>query len=163
MVGSEHDHPAADILIEPMCREDLPEVMAIEVVSFSVPWTEEMFGNDLAAGTLAGVLVARASGCGSPAPVVGYICVWLVSDELHINNLAVHPRWRKRGIARELLRAALQHGHRGGARAAFLEVRASNVAAQGLYRKFHFEAVGVRPRYYTHPIEDAVVMCRTGL
>jgi [ribosomal protein S18]-alanine N-acetyltransferase len=163
MVGPERDHPAADILIEPMRREDLPEVMAIEVVSFSVPWTEEMFGNELASETLAGVLVARDPGAGSPPPVVGYICVWLVSDELHINNLAVHPRWRKRGIARQLLQAALQHGRRGGARAAFLEVRASNVAAQGLYRKFHFEAVGVRPRYYTHPIEDAVVMCRTGL
>ena len=163
MVGSEHGHPAVEILIEPMRREDLPEVMAIEVASFSVPWTEEMFGNELAAGTLAGVLVARVPGGGSPPPVVGYICVWLVSDELHINNLAVHPRWRKRGIARELLQAALQHGRRGGARAAFLEVRASNVAAQGLYRQFHFESVGVRPRYYTHPIEDAVIMCRMGL
>ena len=163
MIGSEQGRPAVDILIEPMRREDLPEVMAIEIVSFSVPWTEEMFGNELAAGSLAGVLVARAPRSGSPPPVVGYICVWLVSDELHINNLAVHPRWRKRGIARELLQTALQHGRRGGARVAFLEVRASNVAAQGLYREFHFEAVGVRPRYYTHPIEDAVVMCRTGL
>jgi ribosomal-protein-alanine N-acetyltransferase len=146
-----------------MQREDLPEVMAIEVVSFSVPWTEEMFGNELGAGTLAGILVARVPEAGTLRRVVGYICVWLVTDELHINNLAVHPRWRKRGIARELLRAALQHGRRGGARAAFLEVRASNVAAQGLYRQFHFESVGVRPRYYTHPIEDAVIMCRMGL
>jgi len=163
MVWPDQDHPAVDILIEPMRREDLPEVMAIEVVSFSVPWTEEMFGNEMAAGTLAGVLVARVPGLGASPSVVGYICVWLVSDELHINNLAVHPRWRKHGIARELLRAALQHGRRGGARAAFLEVRASHVAAQGLYKKFHFEPVGVRRRYYTHPIEDAVVMCRMGL
>ena len=163
MLGPGQDHPALDLLIEPMRREDLPEVLAIEVVSFSLPWTEEMFANELGAGTLAGVLVARLPGAGAPPPVVGYICVWLVSDELHINNLAVHPRWRKRGVARELLRAALQHGRRGGARAAFLEVRASNVAAQGLYRQFHFGPVGVRPRYYTHPVEDAVIMCRMGL
>ncbi len=163
MAGPAQERPTADILIEPMRREDLPEVMAIEVASFSVPWTEEMFGNELAAETPAGALVARALGAGAPARVVGYICVWLISDELHINNLAVHPRWRKRGVARELLRAALQHGRRGGARAAFLEVRASNLPAQRLYRKFRFEPVGVRPRYYTHPIEDAVVMCRTGL
>jgi len=162
MRGPDQDHPAPDLLIEPMRREDLPEVLAIEVVSFSLPWTEEMFANELGAGTLAGVLVARLPGAGAPPPVVGYICIWLVSDELHINNLAVHPRWRKRGIARELLRAALQHGRSGGAHAAFLEVRASNVAAQGLYRKFRFEPVGVRPRYYTHPVEDAVIMCRTG-
>jgi [ribosomal protein S18]-alanine N-acetyltransferase len=163
MVGSAQDHPAADIRIEPMRGEDLPQVMAIEVVSFSVPWTEEMFGNELDAETLSNALVARAPGEGGTSRVVGYICVWLISDELHINNLAVHPRWRKRGVARELLRAALQHGRRGGARAAFLEVRASNLPAQHLYREFHFEPVGVRPRYYTHPIEDAVVMCRTGL
>lgn len=163
MLGPGQDHSAPDLLIEPMRREDLPEVLAIEVVSFSLPWTEEMFANELGAGTLAGALVARLPGAGAPPPVVGYICIWLVSDELHINNLAVHPRWRKRGIARELLRAALQHGRRGGARAAFLEVRASNVAAQGLYRQFYFEPVGVRPRYYTHPVEDAVIMCRMGL
>ena len=163
MVGPDREHPVPDLLIEPMRRADLSEVMAIEVVSFSLPWTEEMFANELGAGTLAGVLVARVAAAGSLPSVVGYICFWLVSDELHINNLAVHPRWRKRGIARELLRAALQQGRRGGAHAAFLEVRASNVAAQGLYRQFDFEPVGVRRRYYTHPIEDAVIMCRTGL
>jgi ribosomal-protein-alanine N-acetyltransferase len=77
--------------------------------------------------------------------------------------LAVHPRWRKRGIARELLRAALQHGRARGARVAYLEVRASNQAAQALYRQARFEAVAVRARYYTHPLEDAIVMRRTGL
>jgi ribosomal-protein-alanine N-acetyltransferase len=62
-----------------------------------------------------------------------------------------------------LVRAALEHGQRGGAHFAFLEVRASNVAAQHLYREFDFEAVGLRRRYYTHPVEDAVIMRRVGL
>jgi ribosomal-protein-alanine N-acetyltransferase len=141
----------------------MPEVLAIEFASFSLPWTEEMFANELAEGTVAGTLVARLSAAGVPPPVVGYICVWLVGDELHINNLAVHPRWRKHGIASELLCAALERGRRGGARAAFLEVRASNVAAQSLYRQFQFEPVGIRRRYYTHPVEDAVIMGRVGL
>jgi len=163
MIGLGQDRSASDLVIEPMRREDLPDVLAIEVASFSLPWTEEMFVNELGPETLAAMLVARVPGAGAPPPVVGYICVWLVSDELHINNLAVHPRWRKRGIARELLRAGLEHGRRGGAGAAFLEVRASNLAAQGLYRQFHFEPVGVRPRYYTHPVEDAVIMRRIGL
>ena len=163
MTGSGRDCPVADLLIEPMRREDVSEVLAIEVASFSLPWTEEMFAAELGPGTLAGMLVARVPAAGTPPPVVGYICVWLVSDELHINNLAVHPRWRKRGIARALLQAALRHGREGGAHTAFLEVRVSNVAAQALYRQFDFEPVGVRPRYYTHPLEDALIMRRTGL
>lgn len=146
-----------------MRREDLSEVLAIEVASFSLPWTEEMFAAELSPGTLAGMLVARLPAVGAPPPVVGYICVWLVGDELHINNLAVHPRWRQRGIARALLEAALRHGRAGGAHTAFLEVRTSNLAAQALYRQFDFEPVGVRARYYTHPLEDAVLMRRTGL
>jgi ribosomal-protein-alanine N-acetyltransferase len=163
MTRGREDRPVTGLVIEPMRQEDLPEVLAIEVASFSLPWTEDMFANELAAGTAAGTLVAHLPAAEAQPPVVGYICVWLVSDELHINNLAVHPRWRKRGIASELLRSALEHGRRGGARAAFLEVRASNVAAQSLYRQFRFEPVGIRTRYYTHPVEDAVVMGRIGL
>jgi ribosomal-protein-alanine N-acetyltransferase len=163
MTRSRPDQPMTEILIEPMRREDLPQVLAIEVASFSLPWTEEMFTHELAQDALGGVLVARLPAAGAAPPVAGYICVWLVADELHINNLAVHPRWRKRGVARELLHAALEYGRGGGARVALLEVRASNVAAQGLYLTSGFEAVGVRPRYYTHPIEDAVIMRRTGL
>jgi ribosomal-protein-alanine N-acetyltransferase len=146
-----------------MRGEDLPQVLAIEVASFSLPWTEEMFASELAADALGGIFVARLPAAGTPPPIGGYICVWLVGDELHINNLAVHPRWRKRGIARALLRAALERAQRAGGRHAFLEVRASNLAAQSLYRQFRFEAVGIRPRYYSHPVEDAVIMRRNGL
>ena len=102
-----------DLTIEPMTRDDLPEVLAIEVSSFALPWTEEMFATDLAQGTLAEVLVGRLSSVGTPPPIAGYICVWVVSDELHVNNVAVHPRWRRRGVATALLQAALDHG-RGG-------------------------------------------------
>jgi ribosomal-protein-alanine N-acetyltransferase len=102
-------------------------------------------------------------GSGTPPPLSGYICVWVVGEELHVNNLAVDPRWRRRGIAGALLEAALDHGRLQGARRAFLEVRASNMAAQGLYRRYGFEAAGVRKRYYDHPTEDAVIMKREGL
>ena len=146
------------LLIEPMRREDLPEVLTIEVASFALPWTEEMFENDLARADLSHALVARLADAGSPPPIVGYICVWVVGEELHINNVAVAPGWRRRGIAGTLLAAALERGRARGARCAFLEVRASNVGAQTLYRRNGFEPVGVRRRYYDHPIEDAVVM-----
>jgi ribosomal-protein-alanine N-acetyltransferase len=152
-----------NLCIEPMRRDDLSEVLAIEVACFSLPWTREMFQNELVEGALGGILVARVLAAGAPPPIVGYICVWRVGDELQINNLAVHPRWRKRGIARALLQAALEQARQDGARVAFLEVRASNLAAQRLYRGFRFEAVGIRPRYYTHPVEDAVIMRLRGL
>ncbi len=146
-----------------MRREDLADVMAIEVASFALPWTEEMFANELVRGTLSELLVARLPGAGDPPPLGGYICVWVVTDELHINNLAVDPRWRRRGIAAALLESALTRGRGRGACAAFLEVRVSNGAAQGLYRRFHFAPVGVRTRYYTHPVEDALIMRREPL
>jgi ribosomal-protein-alanine N-acetyltransferase len=149
---------ATTLLIEPMQPEDLPEVMAIEVASYPLPWTQEMFENELARGNLSEVLIARLADAGSPPPLAGYICVWVVGDELHINNVAVDPRFRRRGVAAALLRTALEHGRSRGARRAFLEVRASNAAAQALYRGFGFEVEGIRKRYYTHPVEDAVVM-----
>ncbi|MBI3122096.1 MAG: ribosomal protein S18-alanine N-acetyltransferase [candidate division NC10 bacterium] len=151
------------IVIEPMRREDLSEILAIEVASFAVPWTQEMFESELARGDLSEILVARLADAGTPPPVGGYICVWVVSDELHINNIAVDPRWRRRGIAGALLEAALDHGRMRGARRAFLEVRVSNLAAQALYRQYGFEAAGVRRGYYDQPTEDAVIMRRERL
>lgn len=151
------------LVISPMYREDLPEVLAIEVVSFALPWTEEMFETDLNRRDLSEALVARLPDAGTPPPIGGYICAWVVGEELHINNLAVSPRWRRRGVAGALLKAVLERGRERGADCALLEVRASNVGAQALYRRHGFEPAGIRKRYYEHPIEDAVIMRREGL
>lgn len=160
MKTADHDRPATGIRIEPMRHDDLPEVLAIEAASFTLPWTREMFETELARGTLSEILIARLPGAGNPPPLAGFICVWVVGDELHINNIAVDPRWRRRRVGTALLEAVLAHGQGRGARRALLEVRASNVAAQTLYRRYGFEATGVRKSYYSHPIEDAVSMTR---
>ncbi|HTU00307.1 MAG TPA: ribosomal protein S18-alanine N-acetyltransferase [Candidatus Sulfotelmatobacter sp.] len=144
--------------IFPMRVEDLGEVLAIEVASFALPWTRDMFESDLARPELTAMLVARLVESGGVAPLAGYLCAWTVVDELHINNLAVGPRWRRRGIAEALLAAGLEQGRCQGARRAVLEVRISNVGAQALYRKFRFEPTGIRRRYYAQPVEDALIM-----
>lgn len=164
---SERGARSADCSIGPMRSEDLVAVAAIEALSFSLPWTEEMFVQELEKPEVSTVLVARAEGRlpvrgtqtgGGQACIVGYICVWVVADELHINNLAVHPRWRRRHIAQGLLTEALEHGRQRGADRAVLEVRASNLPALNLYRRNGFEPVGIRRQYYSHPPEDAVIM-----
>jgi len=154
---------AMTFVIEPIRQEDLPGVLAIEVTSFSIPWTREMFENELARKDLSQMLVARLTGIGNPPPLAGYICHWVVGEELHVNNLAVDRRWRRRGIGGALLQAALEQGRLRGARCAFLEVRASNVAAQTLYLRHGFESAGIRRSYYDRPPEDALLMKRDRL
>ncbi|MBI4537224.1 MAG: ribosomal protein S18-alanine N-acetyltransferase [candidate division NC10 bacterium] len=154
---------AGEPAIGPIRPEEIAAVAAIEALSFSLPWTEEMFAQELARPEVSTVLVARVEDRGGEALIVGYICVWVVEDELHINNLAVDPRWRRRRVAHSLLAAALEHGRRRGAERAVLEVRASNVPALRLYGRCGFEPVGLRRRYYSHPVEDAVIMALEGI
>ncbi len=150
--------PPVKIHIEPMTVADLPEILPIEAVSFGLPWTQEIFERELGRGSLSELLVARVPDSGVPPPLVGYLCAWVVTDELHINNIAVEPRWRRRGVATALLREVLSRGRAREARRAFLEVRISNLGAQALYQKLGFLPTGVRRRYYSHPVEDAVIM-----
>jgi ribosomal-protein-alanine N-acetyltransferase len=91
-------------------------------------------------------------------PVAGFAAFWKVVDEMHINNLAVHPDCRGRGLGRQLLAGTLAAAHALGVRRATLEVRRSNVAAQRLYASAGFRVVGVRAGYYTQPAEDALVL-----
>ena len=88
----------------------------------------------------------------------GYIGMWLIIDEGHITNLAVHPAYRRRGVGRLLLKNLIQTGKRYGLRRLTLEVRQTNLAAQNLYMEFGFTTVGVRPRYYLDNHEDALIM-----
>jgi ribosomal-protein-alanine N-acetyltransferase len=151
----------AEVEVLPMEESDLEEILRIEASSFSCPWTAEMFRHELAEAPCSLCLVAKkrmSSLGGRPREVLGYICLWVVGEEMEIANLAVHPSWRRKGIGRTLLSRALGMGSQRQARRAFLEVRASNLAAQRLYRGFGFEVVGVRRGYYRFPPEDAMVM-----
>jgi ribosomal-protein-alanine N-acetyltransferase len=94
----------------------------------------------------------------SKQAILGYLCYWIVFEEVRLMNLAVIESMRHRGIARSLVSTALQTGVSQSAHRAVLEVRASNRAAQALYQGFGFSQTAVRPKYYTNPVEDAVLM-----
>jgi len=94
---------------------------------------------------------------------VGFCSFWRVLDELHINNIAVVPEFRRQGVGAALLTYVMAEGGRIGAKRATLEVRRSNDAARALYERFGFTIAGVRPAYYTKPVEDALVLWRDHL
>ncbi|NLZ43973.1 MAG: ribosomal protein S18-alanine N-acetyltransferase [Clostridia bacterium] len=140
------------VAVEPMQLKDLPEILIIERLSFPIPWSKQAFLHELN-NEFALYLVAREN-----LAVCGYIGMWLIVDEGHITNLAVHPAYRRRGIGRLLLKSLIQAGKRYGLRRLTLEVRRSNLAAQKLYMEFGFTTVGVRSRYYLDNHEDALIM-----
>lgn len=143
----------ASLSIERMRPSDLDEVLAIERASFSMPWSRGAFLYEMEQNQVARCFVVREDGT-----VVGYVCLWEVADELHITNIAVHPRHRRRGIARLLLRQVLDDARRRALRVVVLEVRPSNVEARALYESFGFRVVGRRRGYYYDTGEDALVM-----
>lgn len=144
------------ISIETMSGADLPEIMEIERLSFAAPWSEALFRQEMRF-SLSRSLVARMKGSAG-SETVGYIVYWIVSGDVHVNNLAVRPDVRRRGIATRLVEAAFERACAEGATRCSLEVRVSNVAAQRLYEKFGFTVRGVRRRYYAESGEDALVM-----
>jgi ribosomal-protein-alanine N-acetyltransferase len=133
---------------------DLEGILAVDAASFMNPWTREMFVWEARNSDVARLYVYRTPDDG----VVGYCAAWHIFDELHVNNLAVLPEWRRHGIASELLRHALACAVAAGARRSTLEVRASNLAARQLYEVFGFRPAGLRHGYYTDPLEDAVIL-----
>ena len=143
--------------VEPMRPDDLDQVLAIERESFQSPWSKASFEAEL--GKSYGDLrVVRLKEGDHDGLVLGYICFWLVADELQITNLAVHPEYRHRSIGWQLLLHAFQLGHEAGARLAVLEVDRSNRAARALYEKIGFMVVHKRPCYYPESREEGLVM-----
>jgi len=141
-----------------MTVDDLRAVHAIERVSFSVPWPDDAYRNELLTNRLASYVVARAGD-----EIVGFGGLWVMVDEAHITTFAVDPRWRRRGVGEWLLLGLLDRAVERRAREATLEVRLSNMPARRLYEKYGFRPVGIRPRYYSDNGEDALIMTTDAL
>ncbi len=142
------------VSIRPMTLEDLPAVVQIDRMSFSLPWPEPTYRYEITSNRSARCLVAETD----DGRIAAMIVSWLVVDELHIATFATHGDYRRQGIGSRLLSEALRDGRRMGMRRAFLEVRAGNEAALTMYRKFGFEVTGRRPKYYRDNDEDAILM-----
>ncbi|WP_456432018.1 ribosomal protein S18-alanine N-acetyltransferase [Thermosulfuriphilus sp.] len=126
--------------------------MEIERLSHSNPWSKAAFISELS-HSAARLWIVKVAGIPR-----GFLSFWLVLDEVHILNLAIHPAFRRQGLATRLIRLALKYARHRGATLAWLEVRPSNVAARNLYQKLGFVASGLRPGYYQDTGEDAIIM-----
>ncbi|HEX7065407.1 MAG TPA: ribosomal protein S18-alanine N-acetyltransferase [Bacillales bacterium] len=136
-----------------MTLDDIQAVLEVEEASFSMPWSESAFYNELTSNRFATYILAEAEG-----KVIGYCGVWVIIDEAHITNIALLPSFRGKKIGEALLRTAMQYSRMRGGRKMTLEVRVSNEPAQRLYRKLGFQPGGIRKNYYTDNYEDALVM-----
>ena len=133
---------------------DLGPVLEIEEASFNNPTTREWYERELERPEVCFIYVLRTP----EAPVAAFCAFWRVADQAHINNLAVRPDLRGRGLGSQMLEAIIVEARRLGAATLSLEVRRSNVAAQRLYLRAGFREEAVRKSYYTQPVEDALVL-----
>lgn len=133
---------------------DLARILEIERLSFAQPWSLSSFERELSL-PFSRLLVAAAAR--DDATAAGFLCRWLIADELHILNIAVHPDYRRSGVGAGLISEVVNEAKVKDVVVVTLEVRRSNLAARGLYRKFDFKERRLRRDYYG-PGEDAMVM-----
>jgi len=156
------EEPELPYVVEDMSMADVREVAALEKLIFPLPWSALAFEYELRHNPMAYFAVVHASTAqhhGTESRrVLGYAGFWLIVDEAHICTLGVHPDWRGRGLGELLLAHLIDRATERGATVATLEVRASNMVAQNVYRKYGFVPAGLRKRYYTDNNEDAVIM-----
>ena len=144
------------IRIAPFTVARIDEVLTIEKISFSDPWSREMFRSELEVG---GGTYARIAERGKT--LVGYLLAVMIIDEAHLGNLAVVPSERRSGVGQRLLDDLLETAREKGVARVTLEVRESNQIARKFYYRNEFIDVAMRKNYYRNPVEDAIVMLRS--
>lgn len=140
-----------------MRAEDLDAVLEIERRSFPEPWSPGLFLHELKVPFSKTILARTANG---DHELLGYICRWLVGDEVHILNLAVRPEERQSGLGRTLVMLVMDEAQERGVSVITLEVRRENVAAMGLYRAMGFSEQGARRNYYGRGHDAIIMSCR---
>ena len=141
------------IHIVPMKKEHIEDVMIIEALSFSIPWSKEALIQEVMYNQLARYLVVLED-----EKVIAYGGMWFILDEAHITNIAVHPAYRGQGRGRQLVAALIDLAGSEGIKELTLEVRRSNEPAISLYESFGFKSIGTRKEFYFDNKEDALIM-----
>ncbi len=148
----------AEVVVRDMYLSDLDAVMRIEAASFSTPWSRNQFQSELMENNFAAYLVLDFHG-----RVVSYGGMWIILDEAHVTNVAVHPDFRGYHLGERMMQGLMGKAKSLGAGRMTLEVRRSNQVAQNLYQKLGFIQLGVRRGYYSEPHEDAFIMWKDPL
>ena len=142
-------------------KADIPDLAKLEELCFTTPWSQAALRQDILDNPISFYLVAELAGeTDGSGGIVGYAGVWKIAGEGHITNVAVHPVCRQKGIGSALVSQLILLLESEGIKDQTLEVRTSNSAAIGLYKKHGFKLAGIRKEYYQDNGEDALILWR---
>jgi ribosomal-protein-alanine N-acetyltransferase len=147
-----HEISTNNETIRELKEDDIEEILDIEKRSFISPWTKRLFEETLSSPISTNFVLKKGN------TILGYIIMYSVGNEVHILNIAVHPDYRKKGYGSKLVTHVLTHFRGSDVVEFFLEVREGNSRAINLYKKYGFEVIGKRKKYYMETNEDALVM-----
>ena len=142
-------------VIREMDRLYVPQVLEIERACYPAPWSESAFYHEMTSGSTVALVAADGES------VAGFLVGWIAADQVHIANIAVAARHRRRGVGTGMMLRLLEEAVLRGCTSSSLEVRESNLAARSMYDRLGYHAVALRKSYYSNPAEDAVVMVKT--
>lgn len=142
----------SNVEIFPLEESYIDDIVNISILSFPIAWTKEAFQNELSNKFARYVIAAKDN------VIIGYGGMWVILDEAHVTNIAVHPEYRGIGAGALIVEALLDVCRYEKATSITLEVRKSNETAQNLYMKYGFIEEGVRKNYYEDNREDAIIM-----
>lgn len=143
----------SDYSVLDMDLSHIDDVVVIENLSFKTPWSKDAFEAELTRNKCARYKVLMKDN-----RIVAYGGMWVLLDEGHITNIAVHPEYRGMGLGNAIMEALIMEAKKNGITAMTLEVRMSNMAAINLYKKYGFIEEAVRKKYYQDTGEDALIM-----
>ncbi len=148
------------VTVERMKPEDVDEIVRLEKESFTDPWPKKGFEVQLEDGSSIMLVARREDSASVTGEIVGYLCAYLILEELQLASVAVKETFRRQGIARRLIAEMVRRGAEKGTKEIWLDVRESNAAARRLYEKLGFQEMYRRKQYYRKPKEDALVLFR---